>query len=486
MTTHTAEHAKLSPSSSKTWFVCPGSIALQASIPNNPSTHSDDGTAMHWVAAECLRVGLDAFSYVGEKIPVNGKNEVERTVEFTADMADLVQGYVDTVRKLAEGKTLLVEQRVEFSEFVGVPDQFGTADTILLGGDELMLIDLKTGHTPVLVDGNSQLMIYALGALKKLMDEEGLTDSDQPFDPFSYAGNVVGVKTIRLAIYQPKVAGMTEWTCTLDYLKEFAQKVRDKAQTAIGAEIAHKAIMDDMDRESDSTGASPALMSRIDEWCRIYLNPEPNDQDCAFCRAMPTCPSVRAKIERTVGAEFKVIDELKSLPHPDLTEENPVEGGPLYTEDVLAQCMRIAPLVEDFFKSVRAEVERRLLAGQEVPGFGLELGRKGPRQWKDEAAVIDLMRKRFRVNIEDTFNLKLKTPTAVEKMADPQKVKGEDGTVKVLEPVIGKRQWKQLLEFVTQSDPKPSVKPASVIKTPYVPPKPDAGDFNAVEDDQLW
>lgn len=481
MTTHTAEHAKLSPSSSKKWFACPGSITLERDIPSTPSTHSDDGTAMHWVAAECLWVGLDAFSYVGLPITVSGKNEPERKVEFTAEMADLTQGYVDTVRKLAEGKTLMVEQRVEFSEFVGVPDQFGTADAILLGGDELMLIDLKTGHTPVLVDGNSQLMIYALGALKKLMDEEGLTDSDQPFDPFSYAGNVVGVKTIRLAIYQPKVAGMTEWTCTLDYLKEFAQKVRDKAQTAIGAEIAHKAIMDDMDRESDSTGASPALMSRIDEWCRIYLNPEPNDEDCAFCRAMPTCPSVRAKIERTVGADFQEIEEHGLDPVPPGGE-----GAGILDRDTLAQAMMVAPLVEDFFKSVRAEVERRLLAGIEVPGFGLELGRKGPRQWKDEAAVIDLMRKRFRVNIEDTFNLKLKTPTAVEKMADPQKVKGDDGTVKVLDPVIGKRQWKMLQEFVTQSDPKPSVKPAKMIKTPYVPPKPDAGDFNPVEDDQLW
>lgn len=460
MTTHTAEHAKLSPSSSKKWFACPGSLTLERDIPSTPSTHSDDGTAMHWVAAECLRVGLDAFSYVGEQIPVNNKNEAERTVEFTAEMADLTQGYVDTVRKLAEGKTLMVEQRVEFSEFVGVPDQFGTADVILRDDDELMLIDLKTGHRPVLVDENSQLMIYALGALKKLFDDSGLIVL--PVDYFAHARDVMGVKTIRLAIYQPKVAGMTEWTCTLDELQAFAQKLRDKAQTTIGAEQAFET----MPRE---------------EWERIYLNPEPNDEDCAFCRAMPTCPSVRRQIEKTVGADFQTIDELKSLPHSDVAEAQ-------YTEDVLAQCMRIAPLVEDFFKSVRAEVERRLLAGQQVPGFGLELGRKGPRQWTDEAAVTALMRSKFRMTLVDVFNMKLKTPTAVEKLASPTKAKDENGNVVSIDPVIGKRQWKQLEAFVTQNDPKPSVKPASVIKTPYVPPKPDAGDFNAVvsEDDQLW
>lgn len=464
MTTHTAEHAKLSPSSSKQWFRCPGSVAMQASIPNNPSRHSDDGTAMHWVAAECLRVELDAFAYIGESIPVNGAGEPERTVQFDPDMAELVQGYVETVRKLAAGKRLLVEQRVEFSHFVDVPDQFGTADVIILGigpgAGEMMLIDLKTGHTPVLVDENSQLMIYALGALKKIADEDG-------FGPWEAAAEH-GIKTVRLAIYQPKVAGFTEWTCTIEQLREFATLARDKAQTAIGAEQALKALP-------------------FDQWQKIYLNPDPTDEDCAFCRAMPTCPSVRAKIERTVGAEFKVIDELQSLPHPDLTEENPVEGGPLYTDDVLAQAMAVAPLVEDFFKSVRAEVERRLLAGQAVPGFGLELGRKGPRQWSDEAKVVDLMRNRFRLTLTDIYNMKLKSPTAIEKIAAPTKTKGDDGKVTVTEAVLGKRQWAQLEAFVTQADPKPSVKPAKMIKTPYVPPKPDAGDFNpVVADDQLW
>ena len=43
----------------------------------------------------------------------------------------------------------------------------------------------------------------------------GLAGAD---DPFAYA-QAKGIKTLRLAIYQPKVAGMTEWTCTLDDLQ---------------------------------------------------------------------------------------------------------------------------------------------------------------------------------------------------------------------------------------------------------------------------
>lgn len=167
------EHAKLSPSGSKRWFACPGSLVLEAPIPNKSSTYSDDGTAMHDVAARCLTEHWRATKYVGQDIPVNAKHEEPRYVEFTDEMADLVQGYVDTVRKIGIGHRMLVETRVDFSEFVQIEGQFGTADCIIVDLDqhELGVYDLKTGHTPVTVPGNTQAMFYALGALRKLLDE---------------------------------------------------------------------------------------------------------------------------------------------------------------------------------------------------------------------------------------------------------------------------------------------------------------------------
>ena len=167
------EHAKLSPSGSKKWFSCPGSLVLEAPIPNKSSTYSDDGTAMHHVAALCLTEHWRASKYVGQDIPVNSKNEEPRYVEFTDEMAELVQGYVDTVRKIGIGHRMLVETRVNFSEFVQIEDQFGTADCIIvdLEQHELGVYDLKTGHTPVTVPGNTQAMFYALGALRTLLNE---------------------------------------------------------------------------------------------------------------------------------------------------------------------------------------------------------------------------------------------------------------------------------------------------------------------------
>ena len=168
-------HARLSPSGSKRWMACPGSVALEAPFPDTASTFSDDGTAMHTVAAWCLTEHRRAHLRIEQEIAVHNEGQPPRYVTFTEDMADLVQGYVDTVRMLGIGNLLQVEQRVNFSPFVGVADQFGTADAIIWNDrdGELMLVDLKTGYKFVDAEENSQLLCYALGALKQIVEGTG-------------------------------------------------------------------------------------------------------------------------------------------------------------------------------------------------------------------------------------------------------------------------------------------------------------------------
>jgi hypothetical protein len=125
---------------------------------------------------------------------------------------------------------------------------------------------------------------------------------------------------------------------------------------------------------------------------------------------------------------------------------------------------------------VRAETERRLLNREEVPGFGLELGRQGPRKWKDKDEVTEIVRKQFRLAEADVFNMKLKSPTQFEDTL----LKPAEGQTK---PVLGPRQWKKLQTLITRSEPKPSVKPAGAIKKPYTPPAPTDEDFTTVADE---
>ena len=162
-------------------------------------------------------------------------------------------------------------------------------------------------------------------------------------------------------------------------------------------------------------------------------------------------------------------------------EHAPVTAMP---EPDLSTAMQVTDLLEDWAKAVRAEVERRLLAGTPVQGFGLELGRKGARKFSDTAAVEGMVRKQWRIPIEDAYKLELHSPTTFEKMTKPTKAL-VDGKEVVTPPIIGPRRWKTMQEFIVQADPKPSVKPAADIKNPYVAPALSADDFSTVGEADL-
>jgi hypothetical protein len=208
------------------------------------------------------------------------------------------------------------------------------------------------------------------------------------------------------------------------------------------------------------------------DWADTYLNPNPNDDECRFCRAMPTCPAWANKVEDTLGMTLEAAADCFDS----------TEGVPLPATDRLPAAMRAAAGLEDWAKAVRAEVERRLLAGVPVEGYGLELGRQGSRAWTDEEAVETLLRKTFRLNVEQTFELKLKSPTQVEKLAPKRNTKGEIVQSKPgeMSPPLSAKQWDKVQALVTRAPAKPSVKRTSEITTPYVPEAPSADAFDAV------
>lgn len=180
-----AAHASHSLSGSKRRYACPGSVAMEAPFPDKGNKSSNEGIAMHDVAAWCLTEHRRADLRIGEMVRV-GESEY---VEFTDDMAELTQGYVDTVRVLGIDNTMLIEQRVDVSPITGIPDQFGTADCIIHDkrAGELMVIDLKTGYRPVSPVGNTQLMLYALGALNLLFKNGNLLAQGQAAGPAAEA-----------------------------------------------------------------------------------------------------------------------------------------------------------------------------------------------------------------------------------------------------------------------------------------------------------
>jgi hypothetical protein len=265
---------------------------------------------------------------------------------------------------------------------------------------------------------------------------------------FAWAKSV-GLTTVKLGIYQPKVNGATEWTCSMDDLEAFAEDLHRKAEAVQIADETHKT-------------------QPFDIWWRLHLNPDPSETDCAWCRAMPTCPSVQAKLQRDTGLDFTAMPEADALPTTIAA----------YTPIQLSTFMRAVPLLEMASKAVRAETERRLMSGAPVDGFGLELGRLGNRDVSDPEEAERMVRKQFRVPLEHAYTMKLKSVTQLEKLTKPGKA--EDGTA--TPPIIGPRQWKQFEALIVRADAKPSVKPLSAIKNPWTPPQISADGFTAVDE----
>ncbi len=419
-------HAKLcSPSGAEGWWHCAGRAVMEADFTDSDTDYSADGSARHEVCAAtllCLNGERETVEeWVGHGIDVHGK-----TVTYKPEWVEEDQDYVDTVRALAEGGELFVERRVNFETYTGVKgDSFGTADAIVINKlpdgrgfgsvkHELIVVDRKTGYVEVSPERNKQLMLYALGALAEF-------------------GMVYDIARVRLVIHQRKAR---EWDCSIDELLQFAEQARAAAALVVDAVSEH---------------------GKIDAatWQRVYLNPDPSEQACAYCRAQATCPAMRAAIEKTVGMDFATVESVPQVATDD--------------EVLLSQQMAKVGLVEDWTKAVRAEVERRLLAGKPVPGFKLVLGKAGARKWSDEKAAEDMLRKQFRLPVEKAYDLSLISPTTAEKL----KKAGD----------LGERQWKKAEALITRSEPKPSVAPITDKRDAYVPPDA-ADDFAPIPESQ--
>jgi hypothetical protein len=146
---------------------CPGSLILEEKCPQQEySPYAAEGTAAHEVAAQCLRSGDNADTFVGEKIEGG-----DRKFKVDEDMASNIQLYLDTIRADMEEdgiphSELLVEEGFELLDISNM--LYGTTDAAFISPfGKLRVYDLKYGRgTYVDVEDNPQLLIYALGAWK--------------------------------------------------------------------------------------------------------------------------------------------------------------------------------------------------------------------------------------------------------------------------------------------------------------------------------
>lgn len=417
-------HAKWSPSSAHRWMVCKASMAEElAYVRVGASVFADEGTAAHTLLADCLLQKRDAASFIGRVIAVDTLDEEGNFItvnRFTVDaeMAEYIQTVIDSVNaRVAQGWTLLVEQRVDFSNFIGISNQFGTADIILISpdGSRVSVEDLKYGKGhKVYPTGNHQMLCYAVGVLETF---DGMLGNFQTFD---------------MRVHQPRLnfEGLTETVLTRAQILEFADKM--KAAAAENAVyIARKIDGFPIDKNN--------------------LNYAPSYKTCLWCKHKPNCKAHEKMVLDEVKQDFVDLDKLQEA-QEDLTINGPRPVLP----DRLGQAFANLDMIEEWCRAVRAECERQVFAGIEIIGIdGLPLkligGRKGDRKWINEEAAEALL-------------VGLLPP---EKAYQPRKIISPSTVGKLFDKKKTAATWELFKPAITQAPGKPKVVEGSAPGTPW-------------------
>lgn len=350
------EHALLSPSAAKKWLGCPAALACEFGIPNESGQAAVNGTVMHLVAETVLnRVikgeDIRAVTYKGVyalnegKGPIKALTKPEKgAVLITDDFVSQVNKYVDYCRPIIDAAELVeVESRVNLTRVLHpgatiegryangtksggvVPlHTFGTADLVAVMPDGMLIVgDLKTGRHKVLAKENKQMMLYALGLLRKLK-------------------RLYDITAVRLVIFQPYAGGADEWDTTPEALELFGKFASKAALKAIDA------------FERGKKGLKPADF-------------RPGNDACQWCRFAEKC-----------NAKRKVVSQSTD---DDISDEVEINIDWLKKEwDKL-------PLMRQHIADIEKAMYAALMRGEKVEGLKLVEGRPGNRSWSDIEAV---------------------------------------------------------------------------------------------------
>lgn len=195
-------HSEKGPSSSARWIHCTPSAKLCADIPNEGSSYAQEGTDAHALCEYLLKTALGQEA----KDPIESLTYYNQEMqEHCEDYRDYVLGLVEEAKQRTKDVLVMVEQKVEYERFVS--GGFGTADCIIIADGVLNVVDFKYGMgVEVNAEGNSQMQIYALGAL-------------EIFD------SLYDINTVQMTIFQPRLCNISVASMSRDDLYKWAEEV---------------------------------------------------------------------------------------------------------------------------------------------------------------------------------------------------------------------------------------------------------------------
>lgn len=370
------KHSNLGASSAHRWLACPGSVAAIEALPigDTSSPFAIEGTAAHELSELTLRKNKQPQYWIGKTL-----EEMDDWV-VDEEMADYVQVYTDYCRAIArDADEVFIEQTVSYEDWV--PQGFGTNDfgALLVEDKRIKIADLKYGKgVQVDAENNPQAMLYALGT-------------------YAEYGWVSEFDYIDIAIVQPRLNHISEWTISVKDLLKWAEWVSQRAEIALSKDA-----------------------ERV-----------PGEKQCRFCEAKPTCKALMKYTEDIIMAEF---DDLDDMPSPDTLSDKE-----------LRKVLEMKGLIEGWLSSVETVVRERLEGGESFDGFKLVEGRS-LRKWTNEQTAAETLTEALGADV--AFKSTLISPAQAEKVLKKDERK-------LLDDIVVKPAGKPTL--VPESDKRPAI-----------------------------
>lgn len=349
------KHALLSASSASRWLKCTAAPRFEEQFPEKTSEYAEEGRLAHAICE--LKVIKKFTTQLTPRMFSTRINKLKKEPYYTDEMDKTSDLYVEHLTEKAmtyDSKPYVaVEVQVDFADYV--PEGFGTCDCIMIGGDTLNITDYKHGKgVPVSAEGNAQMRLYALGALKRYAAIFGNT-----------------IKRVCMTIDQPRIQDepSTE-TITVEELRAWGESIKP--------------------------AAAKAYMG-LGEFCP--------GEHCRFCKGKAQCKA-RADIN-TALEEFKDCV-------PQNGEKPPLFGQGVLTDEEIGDLLIRGKELVAWYKDLEEYALNALLNGGTIPGWKAVAGRSNRTFTDTDAAIAAVIAAGYDEAL--VYERKPKTLTELEKL----------------------------------------------------------------------